>query len=98
MASSPNQAATSNAVQLWLGIALAGAAVFALSFGVRQSLTLFVGNINTATGVGLAAVSLAFACAQLWWGIVQPFAGAYADKYGSGRVLARAPLRTSRTA
>ncbi len=31
---------------------------------------------------------LAFAFGQLWWGITQPFAGAIADRYGSGRVLA----------
>src|SRR6267378_1443684 len=36
----------------------------------------------------VAAGSLAFACAQLMWGITQPIAGAVADKYGTGRVVA----------
>ena len=72
--------------QLWL-IAAAGL-VFALIFGVRQSQALFISPLNSATGLGIAAISLAFACAQLMWGITQPFAGAVADKYGSGRVLA----------
>ena len=67
---------------------LIGAAslVFALIFGVRQSQVLFIGPLNTQTGLGIAAISLAFAWAQLMWGITQPIAGALADKYGSGRV------------
>jgi len=72
--------------QLWI-IAAAGL-VFALIFGVRQSQALFISPLNTATGLGIAAISLAFAVAQLMWGIAQPFAGAIADKYGSGRVIA----------
>lgn len=72
--------------QLWI-IAAAGL-VFALIFGVRQSAALFIGPINSATGLGIAAISLAFACAQLMWGITQPIAGAVADKYGTGRVIA----------
>jgi MFS family permease len=72
--------------QIWI-IAAAGL-VFALIFGVRQSVALFIGPINSATGLGIAAISLAFACAQLMWGITQPIAGAVADKYGTGRVVA----------
>ncbi len=65
-----------------------GALVLALVFGVRMSLALFISPLNSATGLGIAAISLAFACAQLMWGITQPIAGAFADKYGTGRVLA----------
>ena len=72
--------------QLW--IIISAGLVFALIFGVRQSQALFISPLNTATGLGIAAISLAFACAQLMWGITQPFAGAIADKYGSGRVIA----------
>ena len=68
-------------------IAAAGL-VFALIFGVRQSVALFIGPMNSATGLGIASISLAFACAQLMWGVTQPIAGAFADKYGSGRVIA----------
>jgi MFS family permease len=71
-----------------LGIIAAAGLVFALVFGVRQSLALFIGPLNSQTGLGIAAISLAFACAQLMWGITQPFAGAVADKYGTGRVIA----------
>ena len=72
--------------QIWI-VAAAGL-VFALIFGVRQSQALFIGPLNSATGLGLASISLAFACAQLMWGITQPFAGAVADKYGTARVIA----------
>ena len=71
-----------------LAIVIAAGLVFALIFGVRQSVALFIGPINTATGLGIASISLAFACAQLMWGITQPLAGAFADRYGTGRVIA----------
>jgi hypothetical protein len=51
----------------WVLVAAAG--TFALTMGARQSMGLFVGMLNTATGVGLAAVSLAFAFGQLGWGL-----------------------------
>jgi len=66
----------------------AASLVFAFIFGVRQTVALFIGPLNSATGLGLATISLAFACAQLMWGITQPIAGAVADKYGTGRVVA----------
>jgi MFS family permease len=66
---------------------LAAGGVLAMTMGVRQSMGLFVGSINNATGLGLAAVSLAFAFGQLWWGLTQPLAGMVADRYGTGRVI-----------
>jgi predicted MFS family arabinose efflux permease len=71
-----------------LGIIAAAGLVFALVFGVRQSVALFISPLNSATGLGIASISLAFAVAQLMWGITQPIAGAVADKYGTGRVVA----------
>jgi MFS family permease len=68
-------------------VLLAAAGTFALTMGARQSMGLFVGSINTATGLGLASVSLAFAFGQLWWGLTQPLAGMVADRAGPGRVL-----------
>ncbi len=71
---------------LWT-VLLAAAGVFALTMGVRQSMGLFLSPLNTATGLGLGSISLAFAFGQLCWGLTQPFAGAIADKLGAGRVL-----------
>ncbi len=75
--------------QRWSGwlVLLAAAGAFALTMGARQTMGLFVGPLNTATGLGIGSISLAFAFGQLWWGLTQPFAGALADKLGAGRVL-----------
>jgi predicted MFS family arabinose efflux permease len=70
----------------WL-VMLAAAGTFALTMGSRQSMGLFLPPLNTATGLGLGSISLAFAFGQLWWGLTQPFAGAMADRYGAGRVI-----------
>lgn len=70
----------------WLVVLAAGGA-FALTMGSRQSMGLFVSPLNTATGLGVSAISLAFAFGQLWWGLTQPFAGMLADRVGAGRVL-----------
>ena len=78
----------SNALRwpLWV-VLLAGAGVFALTMGTRQTMGLFLSSLNTATGLGVGSISLAFAFGQLWWGLTQPFAGAMADKVGAGRAL-----------
>lgn len=70
----------------WL-VLIAAAGTFALTMGTRQTMGLFLSPLNTATGLGIASISLAFAFGQLWWGLTQPFAGALADKVGAGRVL-----------
>ena len=71
---------------LWL-VLLATAGTFALTMGVRQTMGLFLSAVNTSTGLGVASISLAFAFGQLWWGLTQPFAGAVADRIGTGRVI-----------
>lgn len=71
-----------------LTFVLAAAGIFALTMGIRQSQALFIGAINSHTGIGIASISLAFACAQLMWGVTQPIAGMFADRYGPGRVIA----------
>ena len=71
---------------LWL-VLLAAAGTFALSMGTRQTMGLFMSPMNTATGLGVGSISLAFAFGQLWWGLTQPFAGAITDRVGTGRVL-----------
>lgn len=72
---------------LWWLVLLAAAGTFALTMGTRQTMGLFLSPLNTSTGLGLGSISLAFAFGQLWWGLTQPFAGAVADRIGTGRVL-----------
>lgn len=71
----------------YLAVAVVAAAVFALSLGMRQSQPLFIGPMNTHTGMGYAAISLAFAVGQLVWGVSQPIAGAFADRFGPRGVM-----------
>ena len=72
----------SSRVAIWL-VLLAAAATFGLTAGTRQAMGLFLGPMNTATGLGLANISLAFAFGQLFWGLTQPFAGVVADRIGA---------------
>jgi MFS family permease len=74
--------------QSYLGITFVAAAMLMVTMGSRQSLGLFVSPLNTSTGLGYAAISFAMAVAQFTWGAIQPVAGAVADRYGPGRVLA----------
>jgi MFS family permease len=88
---SPSSAASSAAlpvrrIAMWL-VLLAAGGTFALTMGVRQTMGLFLSALNTSTALGIGSISLAFAFGQLWWGLTQPFAGAVADRIGTGRVI-----------
>ena len=71
-----------------LVVTLAAAAILMVTMGARQSLGLFVSPLNTSTGLGIVSISLALAIGQFTGGAIQPIAGAVADRYGSGKVLA----------
>ncbi|MDY0049061.1 MAG: MFS transporter, partial [Thauera propionica] len=66
---------------------LAAAGILLVTMGARQSMGLFVSPLNSATGLGIATISLAMAVAQFAWGAIQPVAGAVADRHGAGPVL-----------
>ena len=78
---------TDNTQRFW-PLALSAAAIMLVTMGIRQSMGLFVAPIDAATGIGVAGISFALAIAQLMWGAIQPIAGAVADRWGTGRVLA----------
>ena len=61
--------------------------ILGLGMGLRQSFGLFVGPITVDTGVSVATLSLAFAIQNLLWGVMTPFVGALADRYGTQRFL-----------
>ena len=67
-------------------VLLAGG-ILLITMGIRQSVGLFVGPINTSTGLGITSISLALAVGQFVWGAVQPIAGAAADHWGPRPVL-----------
>lgn len=61
--------------------------VISVVFGGRQTIPLTIEGINSAKNLNYLSISFAFALGQLINGAVTPFAGAIADKYGSGRTL-----------
>ncbi|MDX1433113.1 MAG: MFS transporter [Gammaproteobacteria bacterium] len=71
-----------------LVILVSGAAVLTLSFGIRTSFGLFLSPMSADLGWGREVFALAIAVQNLVWGFSQPFVGAIADRYGSGRVVA----------
>jgi len=66
---------------------LMAASILMITMGARQSIGLYVGPLNTSTGLGIVTISLAMAVGQFVWGAIQPIAGAFADKYGPRPVL-----------
>jgi len=70
----------------WI-VTLAAASILMVTMGARQSLGLFISPLNSSTGLGITTISLALAVAQLMWGVIQPVAGAVADRYGPSKVL-----------
>jgi MFS family permease len=67
---------------------LAAALLVAITLGARNTLGLFISPINTATGLGLASISFAWAVSQLLWGVSQPLAGLLSERFGPARVIA----------
>ena len=63
------------------------ASILMITMGTRQSMGLYVGPLNTDTGLGILSISLAMAIGQFVWGAIQPIAGAFADKFGPRPVL-----------
>jgi predicted MFS family arabinose efflux permease len=59
----------------------------AIAMGTRSAFGLFVSPINTASGMGLAALSLALALGQLALGFSQPLIGSLADRLGAAKVI-----------
>lgn len=62
--------------------------VLMLSFGIRTSFGIFLAPMTTDLGIGRQSFAFAIAIQNLLWGLSQPFAGAIADRYGSGRMVA----------
>jgi predicted MFS family arabinose efflux permease len=78
---------------LWLIVASAGAIV-GISMGLRQVMGLFLPPMTRDLGLSREAFALAMAVANLVWGLGSPLAGAAADKYGAGRVIAVGAVST----
>jgi predicted MFS family arabinose efflux permease len=69
-------------------LVIAGCIVAAITNGIRTSFGLFTLPLTADLGVSREAWGMAMAIQNLVWGIVQPFAGAIADRHGTARVVA----------
>ncbi|WP_312431401.1 MFS transporter [Achromobacter sp.] len=76
-----------DASQLWL-LVLAGGVVMGLALGVRHVQGLFLLPVTMDRGWSRETFAMALAVQNLTWGIVQPFTGMIADRYGSAKVIA----------
>jgi len=65
-----------------------GGMILMLALGTRQGFGLFLVPMSVDLGWGREVFSFAIALQNLVWGFAMPFAGAVADRYGAGRVLA----------
>ncbi len=65
-----------------------GSIILCISFGARAGMGLYLQPMSLEYGWGRGVFSLAMAIQNLAWGAMGPFAGAIADRYGPGRVLA----------
>ena len=66
---------------------IAGCLVAVVSFGARATMGLFTYPISEAYQWPRETYGFAMAIQNLAWGIFQPIAGGFADKYGTPRVL-----------
>ncbi len=69
-------------------VIVAGCLIGLVSFGLRSSFGLFTEPLSVVRGFDRETFAFAIAIQNLMWGLGQPVAGAIADRYGSGRVLA----------
>jgi predicted MFS family arabinose efflux permease len=84
----------SRPVSFWIPVA-AASLLLAASMGSRSAIGLFLGPINTATGLGAATVSLAIAAGLLAFGAAQPAWGAWEGRAGAARVIALGAIGSS---
>jgi MFS family permease len=66
---------------------VAACVISLLSFGVRAAFGLFTAPLPPDVGVTREVFSMAMAIQNICWGITQPFAGHFTDKFGAKRVM-----------
>ncbi|WXL27987.1 MFS transporter [Ectopseudomonas mendocina] len=64
-----------------------GSLILALSLGVRHGFGLFLAPMSAEFGWGREVFAFAIALQNLIWGLVQPFTGALADRFGVKRAV-----------
>ena len=65
---------------------ICGGLILAIAVGIRQSFGLFLEPISTTLQIGRETFALSIGLVNLLWGVLAPFTGALADKFGLKRV------------
>ena len=73
-------------------VVVSGCAVLLITMGVRQSFGLFLNPLTRDFQLDFSVFSLTLAIQNLLWGLSQPYIGALADKYRSGRTIVLAGI------
>src|SRR6186997_3256738 len=68
-------------------VLVASGMVLTLSMGLRHGFGLFLQPMSADLHWGRETFALAIAVQNLVWGVVQPFTGMFADRYGTGKVV-----------
>ena len=68
-------------------IIIAGGIVLSLNMGLRQTFGLFIEPMTSDIEISRSSFSLAMAVQNVLWGVLTPFCGILADRFGTGRTL-----------
>ncbi len=77
----------STRVKLFSLFVVAACLILAVNFGLRSSMGFFMAPISSEFGYGREVFAFSLALQNLCWGLFQPFAGAFADRYGTFKTL-----------
>ena len=70
-----------------LPILIGASLMLSLSMGLRQSLGIFLQPLTHDVGISVSDFTLAIAVQNLAWGFLQPFAGAFAVRFGFRAIM-----------
>ncbi|MEM1400878.1 MAG: MFS transporter [Pseudomonadota bacterium] len=64
-------------------VIIAGSLIVAIAMGIRQAFGVFLAPVSQDLETGRQVFGLAMATQNLLWGLLSPFAGIFADRYGA---------------
>ena len=73
-------------LKIWFFVTIGGLLVF-LGLGIRSTFGIFLAPMSIDLGWGREIFALAIAIQNIIWGLGQPVAGMFADRFGTARVL-----------
>ena len=69
------------------GLLIGASLILAVSLGVRHGFGLFLPPMSAEFGWGREVFAFAIALQNLIWGLIQPFTGAFADRFGARKAI-----------